>query len=375
MPSVSTSAPIPVLLDCDPGIDDAVALADLFARRAAGEVHLESIVVTAGNMDRASELRNAAAWRDLAAQIDPSAARVPIRAGAATQLVCPHPVTPETHGPGGAGWASFAAAPAGAAGPVTTVPSGTAGPGTPHADATASCNGAGGYDAADGIAAWREATAAHDGTLHAIVVGPLTTLALALAEDPGLLTHLASLTIMGGSFFGRPGNTTAVAEWNLHTDPEAARAVLASCGEHSIIPLICGQNLTDHAQITPAQITRLRRNPRALSQDLARALDFYVDFHERMGEGSHAKVHDLAAVALALAPHRVRTERAQIGVACEDPLTRGMSVAELRPGRWERGEGGIVAGLADIASRLHGTEPTALIDEWLARHLAWADAR
>ena len=350
--------PVPVLIDCDPGIDDACALADLFARRTGGEITLEGIIVTAGNMDRATELRNTHAWRELAAQIDPSTQHVPIYAGAATQRCHPHPTTPETHGPGGAGWASFAAQPAESPAPAA--------PAAPSSSADANA------DADAGVRAWCDAAERYGGTLQAIVVGPLTTLALALDEQPDLLQRLGGLTIMGGSFCGHPGNTTSVAEWNIHTDPEAAGRVLAACGESSVIPLICGQNLTDHAQITPQQVERLRtEDPRTITTELAAALRFYIDFHVRMREGEHAKIHDLATVGIALDRARVRSVRAQVGVACTDELTRGMTVAEFRPERWEVGADGTAHGLADIALELRGAHPSDLIEEWITRHLAW----
>lgn len=342
----SSGTPVPVLLDCDPGIDDALAICDLLARRAAGQIELAGIVVTAGNVCRDDEIRNALGWLALAAEVDSTAGRdpgtdVPIHPGAEQALVRPHVFTPETHGPTGTGYARL--------------PQPRTRPST-----------------SNGVAAWQELSRRYDGELQAIVTGPLSTLAQAVGEDPELPRRLAGLTVMGGSFCGHPGNTTAVAEWNCHVDPEAARQVQRACAAAGVTLRWCGQNVTDFAQITPAQVTEMLTATRGapITRALAAALRFYFEFHQAMGEGYRAKVHDAAVAALALEPALGRWSPAVVDIACADEATRGMTVAEFRPERWER------TANAQVLQAVPGPGgPSALIDAWARRHVDWACGR
>lgn len=337
------SAPVPVLLDCDPGIDDALAICDLLARRAAGEIELTGLVVTAGNAPRDEEIRNALGWLALGQSTDAAAGRdpgeqIPVFAGAAGAIARPHPFTPETHGPTGAGYADAL---------------------LPHTGCRSSSSG---------VQAWQELSRRHHGELHGIVTGPLSTLAQAVRDDPELPRSLASLTVMGGSFCGYPGNTTAVAEWNCHVDPEAARAVQRACTAAGVPVRWCGQNVTDCAQISPLQVTDVLTAVAGapITRALAAALRFYFEFHDAMGEGYLAKVHDAAVIALALESELGRWVPAVVDIACEDPATRGMTVAELRPERWEDGPNAQV--LVDVPGP---GGAAGLIRQWAARHRQW----
>lgn len=331
-----------VLLDCDPGIDDALALCDLLARRAAAQIDLAGVVITAGNVDRDTEVTNALGWLELGRRTDEAAGRtglptVPVHPGAAEPLAGPHRFTPDTHGPAGAGYALL-----------------------PRSGQETSPR--------TGAEAWRVASTEHNGALHGIVTGPLTTLAEAVRDDPGLPQRLASLTVMGGTFCGHPGNTTAVAEWNCHVDPEAAQLVATAWGAAGQRIRWCGQNVTDGARIYPAQITRLltATGGAGITRALAAALRFYCEFHAAVNEGYHAKVHDAAVVALALQPRRGRWVPAVVDIACADPLTRGMTVAEMRSERWQRPANALVLVEVPGAGGAGG-----VIEQWAERHAQW----
>lgn len=343
----ASSVPV-VLLDADPGIDDAMAIVDLLARRAAGQVRVAGIVATAGNASRDDAVAAALAWVELGSRTDAAAGRphlpeVPVHAGAAGALEVPHPFTPETHGPAGTGHAHLSPS----ATPAVSV---------------------------DGVEAWVAASRDFEGELHAVLTGPASTLARALRRDPGLPRRLASLTVMGGAFFGHLGNTTASAEWNCHSDPESAQLV---CEAFSVpgAPRVrwCGQNVTDAARIGPAEVTELLARTRGaeITRALAAALRFYFEFHDSVGEGYRASVHDPAVVALALDPGRGDWLPARVDVACSDPLTRGATVAETRPERW--GLGGDFGAGAENASVLRAVPGGArrLVAEWAERHARW----
>ncbi|WP_333618905.1 nucleoside hydrolase [Dietzia sp.] len=365
-----TAAPV-VLLDCDPGIDDAMAIADLLARRAFAEVELAGIVATAGNASGPDTVAAALGWLDLGERTDARAGRtglpqVPVFPGADGPLDVPHPTTPETHGPRGTGYAHLPE--------LRRAPS-----------------------EMDGVTAWSSLSRAHSGRLHAVVTGPASTLARALRADPGIVGRLASLTIMGGAFRGHPGNTTAVAEWNCHSDPEAAQVVCEAFGPRAggvdgasgaeagtgagtgtgthlspVFPRWCGQDVTDGAILQPARLTALlaETGGAPVTRALAAALRFYFEFHESMGEGYEAKVHDPAVVALALEPGDGRWAPARVDVACAGALTRGQTVAEFRAERWTGGPFGSGARNADVLLGVPGGA-ASLVEAWAARHARW----
>lgn len=146
-----------------------MAIADVMARQATGEVDLLGVVVTAGNLDLTHEVRNATAWLRLCISAFGGADYVPVFAGATQAIKRPHQFTPETHGPTGSGDADLAQW----SGLASNVP---------------------------GVQAWITLTRRYRGAVHAIVTGPCSTLALAIEADPQLPERLASLTIMGGAF-------------------------------------------------------------------------------------------------------------------------------------------------------------------------------
>lgn len=350
---VSTLDPRPktVLLDCDPGIDDAMAIVDLLARRSFGEIDIAGIVATAGNASVEDCVASALSWLELGERTDREQERrgtdrIPVFAGASGPIEVEHAFTPETHGEHGRGYAPLVRA----ARPASSI---------------------------GGARAWSEVSRRFEGELHAVVIGPLSTLAAALELDEGIADRLASLTIMGGSFCGHPGNTTSVAEWNSHFDPEAAQRVCERFAGRAVVPRWCGQNVTDFAVFTPADITEVLSATRGapVTRALAAALRFYFEFHDSVGEGYGAKVHDPIAAALALEPAAGRWRPARIDVSTADPLTRGQSIAEFRPERWFGGVYGSGPRNADVLVDIPGMPGAGGIDEiiahWKARHIRW----
>ncbi|KAA0919707.1 nucleoside hydrolase [Dietzia sp. ANT_WB102] len=290
----------PVLLDCDPGIDDALAITYLVAEHRAGRIDLAGLVCTAGNASLDDTVANALAWLELAGSPE-----LPVAAGASGPIAVPHALTPETHGPRGAG----------------------------HAELTTTR----GADPRDGARLWVDAARAHPGELVGIVTGPSSTLARAVALDPALPRLLGRLVVMGGTFRGHPGNTTPVSEWNVDVDPEAADRV-CQVWEDAIVadpvvmaPLWCGLDLTEHAVWTPERSRRLLEvSDSPLTHRLVDALRFYFEFHASVGEGYVAQVHDPFVAWMALHPEVVVWEKAHLRVECAGEHTRGMTVADVR---------------------------------------------
>lgn len=331
--------PTPVLLDCDPGIDDALAIAYLVAEHRAGRIELVGVVCTAGNVGLDDTVANALAWLDLV-----GAPPVPVCAGAPGASVVPHVFTPETHGPRGAGYADLTA-------------------GEDHVTTTTPAR----LDSRSGAQLWAHLAHEHRGELVAVVTGPTSTLAQALGLEPSLPGLVADLVVMGGTFRGHPGNTTPVSEWNVDVDPEAADAVCVawedarSADEDIRAPLWCGLNLTEHAVWTPDRSERLLATSDApLTRALVDALRFYFEFHETVGEGYLAQVHDPFVAWMALHPGEVVAEQSHIRVECCGSHTRGMTVEDRRGHRDRRPN-------ARIAIDVHVPGgPAAVLDEVVA---------
>ena len=284
--SVSPGSRPPILLDCDPGLDDAVAILV-----AAHYGDLVGITTVSGNVGLDHTTRNALTVAELA-RLD-----VPVRRGAARPLVAQPRDAARVHGPTGLG--------------DVRLPE-PARPATPGA-----------------VEFISETARATDG-LHLVAVGPLTNVALALRNDPDLVGHLAGITVMGGSAGG--GNVTAAAEFNIWADPEAAAVVFAEAAPITMV----GLNATNQVLFGPPEADRMRASGTptgALAADL-------VDYaHRRCLEAGRpaTPIHDAVAVIAVTHPHLFTTSRHPVAVELRGEHTRGMTVVDDRPAAAETG--------------------------------------
>lgn len=282
---------LPIFVDVDTGVDDALALVYLLA---SPEAELVGIASTGGNVGVDQVCQNNLALLDLCRAPD-----IPVAKGAGQPLSCPMCPPGKAHGPNGLGYAAL-----------------------PLSDRRLV-----GYDAAT---AWVRAARSYPGELIGVATGPLTNLALALRAEPELPTLLRRLVIMGGAYDYR-GNTNPVAEWNIHVDPEAAAEVFAGWTEPR--PILCGLDLTQHIAMTPEHLERLGTT--ALTQFIDDAMRFYFEAHRDAGYGYLAHLHDPLAAAVALDPELVTVREATVDVELAGTLTRGMTVTDWS-GRWGR---------------------------------------
>ena len=312
---------IPILVDCDTGIDDSLAL--LYAV-ASPECELVAVTCTAGNVDARQVARNTRAVLELAGRSD-----VEVAIGRETPLARPLVTTPETHGPLGIGYAEL---------PPTTMPlSGRFGP--------------------DLIV---EEARRRPGELTLVTLAPLTNVALAVLREPALPSLLRGIVIMGGSYRS-PGNTAPTTEWNVSVDPESARIVFEAFGPGAAepstaagstagpfnararLPTALGLDVTERAKMLPEHLAALaaragcapdgRRPEGALNpivRYLADALRFYMEFHSRYDGLYGAFIHDPLALATALDPTLVRTEPLSVEVELGGRLTTGETVTDWR---------------------------------------------
>jgi inosine-uridine nucleoside N-ribohydrolase len=273
---------IPILLDCDPGHDDAIAI---LLALASPEVELLGITTVAGNQTLEKTTANAIRILEFVERTD-----VPVAAGADRPLVREPYVAKYVHGE-----------------------SGLDGPDLPPARGRPVDE-----HAVDFLA--RHAPGA---TL--VAVGPLTNVALMLARQPKARPD--RIVLMGGSI--GLGNVTPAAEFNIWADPEAAARVFASGMDVTMI----GLDVTHQALMTTADADRLRKTGRT-GKLVAELWAFYNRFHSQTYGFDGSPIHDAVALAHAFRPDLVETERLHVAIDCASELCRGRTVVDL----WHRTE-------------------------------------
>jgi purine nucleosidase/pyrimidine-specific ribonucleoside hydrolase len=282
---------VPVILDCDPGHDDAIALL-----LALGSPELDVVGVTTvhGNQTLEKTTANALRVLELAGRSD-----IPVAAGAERPLINEVSVAADVHGETGMD------------GPE--LPDPTTAPVDAHA--------------VDFIA---ERLRSAPEPLTLIPTGPLTNIALLLARHPRAAERIRRIVLMGGAI--AEGNVTPAAEFNIWADPEAAARVMASGLDVTMI----GLDVTHRALMTPAHAAALRDAGRvgAVVADLH---EFYARFHADVYGWDGTPVHDAVAVAHVIRGDLVRTERRNVEIDLASPLCRGRTVVDLwrRTGRPE----------------------------------------
>jgi purine nucleosidase len=280
----------PVIFDCDPGVDDAVAL--LLACAASEELDLLGIATVAGNVSAALTARNACLIREIAGRSD-----VPVHAGAQRPLRREPVEAGHFHGASGLGDLPI---------------------GEPREGVTPG-------HAVDFIATTLR-TAVHSGRKVSIVItGPMTNVALALQRDPRLLEGVECFAVMGGAR-SEGGNITASSEYNVHADPDAAHYVFNA----GPVVYAFGLDATHQVRATPARTTHLH----ALGSPSARAAARLLDFANALpanGPREHgAPLHDPCPIAWLLAPQLFRFKPCHIDVEVDSRLTLGHTAVEFR---------------------------------------------
>ena len=263
------AAPRRVIVDTDPGVDDAVAL--WLALGAADRLAVEAVTVTGGNVGLARCLENARAVVGL------SGRAVPVHAGADRPLLGTRADAAHVHGEDGLG--------------AVTLPPGPAASAIGAADAIRAL-----------LRAARDAEPAR--TLTLVGLGPVTNLALALATEPDLAVAVDCLVLMSGAI--GPGNITPFAEFNAAGDPEAL-AILLEAGPEVVFATL---DLTGQALLTPSRLAALRAVAGGSCLEHATALLAALPAEQPGG----APVHDACAVAYLVAPSLFTTRRCRIEI-------------------------------------------------------------
>jgi len=276
-------AATPLLIDCDPGHDDAIAL---LLALGSPEVELLGVTTVHGNQTLEKTTKNALRVLELAGRTD-----VPVAAGADRPLQRDLVVAAHVHGESGLD------------GPVLPEPT-TA----PVAE-----------DAVDFLA-----KTIVDGTTL-VPTGPLTNIALLLERHPDAAAKVAEIVLMGGAI--AEGNMTPAAEFNIWADPEAAQAVFHS----GIDVTMVGLDVTHRALLTSDDAERLRSTG-TIGAFVADLVDFFKVYHQETYGWDGAPIHDAVAVAEVIQPGLVTTRLRNVEIETVSELCRGRTVVDL----WRR---------------------------------------
>jgi len=270
--------PFRVIIDTDPGVDDALAL--LLAMRSP-ELKIEAITPVAGNVPLDLTLPNALRMVEIAGRTD-----IPVAAGARAPLMRRLVTATYAHGENGLGGAVFPE--------PTTKPVAT--------------------PAAEMI---RQIVRKYPGEVTLITIGPLTNIATALNSDPELASMVRALVMMGGSLSG--GNITPAAEFNVYVDPEAARIVFQSG-----IPItMVGLDVTRRTSLTDEHVRTLEAAQNPVSQAAAKIGRNAINHNRERGFLVGQNMHDSLAVAGFLDPAILKLQDYYVDVETTGELTAG----------------------------------------------------
>jgi pyrimidine-specific ribonucleoside hydrolase len=275
---------LPVILDCDPGHDDAIAL---ILALASPELKVLAVTTSAGNQTPDKTLNNALRILTLLGRDD-----IPVAAGAPKPLARELIIADNVHGESGLD------------GPTLPDP-GFAPVAMTALELMAKC--------------LRESPE----PVTLVPTGPLTNIALLLAAHPELKSKIARIVLMGGA--AGAGNWTPAAEFNIYVDPEAADMVFKSG-----LPItMCGLDVTHEAQVMDEDIERVRAITNPVAQCVAGLLDFFMIYHRDPKWGfAGAPLHDPCTIAWLLAPALFHGVECRVDIETGGTHTSGMTVVD-----------------------------------------------
>jgi pyrimidine-specific ribonucleoside hydrolase len=276
---------IPVIIDCDPGHDDALMLMLAFG---SGQFDVKAVTISAGNQTQEKTLTNALKILTLIG------ANVPVYKGAEKPMFRQLITAEYAHGE-----------------------TGLDGPLLPRATLTAQS-----VTACEGIA---EILSHTSEKVTIVPTGPLTNIAIFLLGYPHLKNKIERISLMGGGIFR--GNMTPLAEFNIFADPEAA-AIVFSSG----IPItMCGLDVTHKALVFQKDIDALRKIGNKSAKAAADLMDFFSIFYRnhRSELDGGAALHDPCAIAWLINPAIFKTKLCYVAVETKGELTRGTTVVDF----------------------------------------------
>lgn len=283
---MTANSPQKIILDCDPGHDDAIAML-----LAWGNPDLDLLAVTtvAGNQTLEKVTKNALALARVG-----NITGIPFAAGADRPLVAPQIIPEEIHGD-----------------------SGLDGPQLPAAGAT--------QDPRHAVNLIADIIRDNEpGAVTIVPTGALTNIALFARMYPELVERVGGVTLMGGAHHA--GNMTASAEFNILADPEAAKIVFGAGWPVTMV----GLDVTHKVLATPERMAQLAEVGTDVAAFIAELVEFFGAAYMKERHYPGPPMHDPLAVAAVADPQVVRTILAPIDVETQGELTRGATVVDLR---------------------------------------------
>ena len=279
-------APRKIIIDTDPGQDDAVAI--LLALASPEDVTVLGITAVAGNVPLDLTQKNARIICELAQKTD-----VPVFAGAKRPLERPLVTAEHVHGK-----------------------TGLDGPQLPDPTMTLQDQ-----HAVDFII--QTLRAEPSGTITLCPLGPLTNIAAAFNQAPDIIERVQEVVLMGGAYF-EVGNITPTAEFNIYVDPEAAEIVLKSGADITMMPL----DVTHKALVTKNRNDRFRALETPVGVAVAEMTDFFERFDREKYGSDGAPLHDPTVIAYLINPKLFTGRYVNVEVETKSELTMGMTVAD-----------------------------------------------
>ncbi|TNC73387.1 nucleoside hydrolase [Rubellimicrobium roseum] len=276
--------PRKIIIDTDPGQDDAIAI---LLALASPEIELLGVTTVAGNVPLARTQENARKAVEL------SGRPVPVMAGCDRPLRRPLSTAEHVHGKTGLDGADL---------PEPSIP----------------------LDPRHGVDFLIDTLRAHPaGTVTICILGPMTNVATAFLRAPDLVERVREIVLMGGGYFEQ-GNITPAAEFNIYVDPEAAETVI-KCGRPvTIIPLDC----THKALTTRARVDAFRALGTRVGAVVAGWLDFFERFDVQKYGSEGGPLHDPCVIAYLLRPDLFAGRHINVEIETRSELTRGAMVAD-----------------------------------------------
>jgi len=277
--------PVKIILDCDPGHDDAVAILMAAVHPA---IEIKAITVVAGNQTLEKTTRNALNIASASGRC----AGIPVAAGMSRPIVREQVTAGDIHGISGLDGPTF---------------------GTPSMPLD-------GRHAVDLII---DSLMDSDGDITVVPTGPLTNLAVALRKEPRIASHIERIVLMGGAY--QLGNVTPSAEFNIYADPEAAHIVF-TCGRPIVM---MGLDITRKARATPDVIARVRAlgNPQALL--FAEMMEFSAKTQKEIYGWDGPPLHDPTTIAWLIDPGCVKLKDMKVEIELRGELCYGRTSCDF----------------------------------------------
>lgn len=276
-------SPLPLIIDCDPGVDDAIAI---LLALASPELNLLGITTVAGNVPLLLTQTNARKVCELAGRVD-----VPVYAGCPRPLLRPLATAEYVHGVTGLDGAQL---------PPPTMP----------------------LQPQHGVDFLIDTLLQSPGSLTIAALGPLTNLAIALVKEPLIIPKIHEIVLMGGAI--TQGNVTPAAEFNIYVDPHAAQVVFTSGVPLTMISL----DVTHQVLTTPERLQQMRAIANPVSQAAADLLTYYGAYEREHFDDAGSPLHDPCVIAYLVQPELFTSRNLYVAVETNSELTLGQTVVD-----------------------------------------------